>query len=410
MVERFMEIFMDDFFVFSSSFKECLHYLTLVLVRCKEKNLVLNWEKCHFMVKQGIVLGHVISYQGIEVDKAKVDLISNLPPPHTVKEIRSFMGRVGFYRQFIKDFSKITKPLCKLLAKETSFLFDEECMEVFEALKKILTSTPIIRPPNWGVSFEIMCDTSNCAVGAVLGQHVDKLPHDIYYASRTLNDVQLNYLTTEKELLAIVFALDKFRSYLLGSKIIIYSDHAALRYPFSKKDAKSRLIRWILLLQQFDIEIRDKKGLENVVADHLSRLTVDITKDTTPISKTFPDEQLMHIVHNPAPWFANIVNYLVTNQMPLHWGQQAKLKFLSMVKTFFGMILICSSIVPTRSLGGVYLSMTNPMSSPFAIIKHMEVTLVQRRPLQRFCSMDFIGLPFLKTLMLIAYLVSVVRS
>jgi hypothetical protein len=140
----------------------------------------------------------------------------------------------------------------------------------------------------------------------------------IYYASKTLNDAQLNYSTTEKELLAVIFVLDKFRSYLLGSKIIIYSDHAALKYLFSKKDAKSCLIRWILLLQEFDIEIWDKKGTENVVADHLSRLTMDFTEDATPISETFPDEQLMHVAHNPAPWFADIVNYLVTGQMPLH--------------------------------------------------------------------------------------------
>jgi hypothetical protein len=140
-----------------------------VLVRCKEKNLVLNWKKCHFMFKQGIVLGHVISHRGIEVDKAKVDLISNLPPPRTVKEIHSFLGHVGFYRRFIKDFSKITKPLCRLLAKETSFEFDEECVKAFGALKEILTSTPVIRPPSWGEPFEIMCDASDYAVGAVLG-------------------------------------------------------------------------------------------------------------------------------------------------------------------------------------------------------------------------------------------------
>jgi hypothetical protein len=138
-------------------------------VRCKEKNLVLNWEKCHFMVKQGIVLGHVISHQGIEVDKAKVDLISILPPPRIVKEICSFLGHAGFYRRFIQDFSKIDRPLCKLLTKETPFIFDEECMKAFGARKKILTSTPVIRPPNWGVPFEIMCDTSDYAVGAVLG-------------------------------------------------------------------------------------------------------------------------------------------------------------------------------------------------------------------------------------------------
>jgi hypothetical protein len=121
--------------------------------------------------------------------------------------------------------------------------------------------------------------------------------------------------------LAVIFALDKFRSYLLGSKIIIYSDYAALKYLFFKKDAKSRLIRWILLLQEFDIEIRDKKGSEIVVADHLSRLTMDYSEDATPISETLPYEQLMHIAHNPAPWYADIMNYLVTRQMPLHWGK-----------------------------------------------------------------------------------------
>jgi hypothetical protein len=222
MVERFMEIFMDDFSVFGSSFQECLDRLTLVLVRCKEKNLVLNWEKCHFMVKQGIVLGHVIAQRGIEVDKAKVDLISNLPPPRTVKEIRSFLGHAGFYRQFIKDFSKIARPLCKLLAKETPFEFDEECLKAFGALKEILTSTPVIRPPSWGEPFKIMCDASDYAVGAVLGQRIEKLPHVIYYASKTLNDAQLNYSTTEKELLAVVFVLDKFRSYLLDLKSLSF--------------------------------------------------------------------------------------------------------------------------------------------------------------------------------------------
>jgi hypothetical protein len=335
MVERHLEIFMDDFSVFGSSFEECLHHLTLVLIRCKEKNLVLNWEKCHFMVKQGIVLGHVISSKGIEVDKAKVDLISSLPPPRTVKDIRSFLGHARFYRRFIKDFSKIARPLCNLLAKDVPFDFNDKCLTAFEILKKTLTSTPIIQPPNWGLPFEIMCDASDYAVGAVLGQRVEKLPHVIYYASKTLNDAQLNYLTTEKELLAVVFALDKFRSYLLGSKIVVYSDHAALKYLLSKKDAKSRLIRWILLLQEFDIEIRDKKGSENVVADHLSRLVVDFNDDVVPIAETFPDEQLMYISQIPAPWFADIVNYLVTAQIPSHWTKQDRSKFLAGVKYFF---------------------------------------------------------------------------
>ena len=127
-----------------------------------------------------------------------------------------------------------------------------------------------------------------------MGQRVKKLPHVIYYASHTLNDAQLNYSTTEKELLAIVFALEKFRQYLVGTKVVVYTDHAAIRYLLHKKDAKPRLIRWILLLQEFDLEIKDKKGYENVVADHLSRMTQGTLEeeDMIPLRESFPDEQL----------------------------------------------------------------------------------------------------------------------
>ncbi|CAN6580943.1 unnamed protein product [Malus baccata var. baccata] len=174
--------------------------------------------------------------------------------------------------RFIKDFSKIAQPLCRLLQKEVAVEFTKECTASFNQLKELLTTAPIIVPPDWSLPFELLCDASDYALGAVLGQRKDKRPHVIYYASRTLNDAQLNYSTTEKELLAVVFALDKFRSYLIGTKVIVFTDHAALKYLLTKKEAKPRLIRWILLLQEFDIEIRDKKGSDNVVADHLSRM------------------------------------------------------------------------------------------------------------------------------------------
>ncbi|CAN6695187.1 unnamed protein product [Malus baccata var. baccata] len=295
-IEKIIEVFMDEFSVFGDSFDGCLENLTLILKRCMETNLVLNWEKCHFMVKQGIVLGHIVSERGIEVDKSKIDLVRYLPSPTSVREVRSFLGHAGFYRRFIKDFSRISTPLCRLLQKDVPFEFNEECEKAFKHLKEMLTSAPIIRPPDWSIPFELMCDASDYALDAVLGQRKDKQPHVIYYASRTLNDAQLNYSTTEKELIAVVFALDKFRSYLLGTKVIIYTDHAALKYLLTKKKAKPRLIRWMLLLQEFDIEIRDKKGSENVVADHLSRLVHE--EDVVPIPETFPDEQLMSIKVN----------------------------------------------------------------------------------------------------------------
>ncbi|KAM1419255.1 hypothetical protein ACFXTO_022810 [Malus domestica] len=312
-IEKIIEVFMDDFSVFGDSFDGCLENLTLILKRCMETNLVLNWEKCHFMVKQGIVLGHIISENGIEVDKSKIDLVRHLPSPTSVREVRSFLGHAGFYRRFIKDFLKIAQPLCRLLQKEVAFEFTKECTASFNQLKELLTTAPIIVPPDWSLPFELMCDASDYALGAVLGQRKDKKPHVIYYASRTLNDAQLNYSTTEKELLAVVFALDKFRSYLIGTKIIVFTDHAALKYLLTKKEAKPRLIRWMLLLQEFDIEIRDKKGSENVVADHLSRMVHN--EEALPILETFPDEQLMSIKVSE-PWYADLVNFLVTKRIP----------------------------------------------------------------------------------------------
>ena len=136
LVEKCIEVFMDDFSVFGVSFDNCLESLNVVLKRCVDTNLVLNWEKCHFMVTEGVVLGHKISYKGIEVDRAKVEVIEKLPPPVNVKGVRSFMGHAGFYRRFIKDFSKIAKPLSNLLVKDVAFRFDAECLQAFELLKQ----------------------------------------------------------------------------------------------------------------------------------------------------------------------------------------------------------------------------------------------------------------------------------
>ena len=336
MVENIIEIFMDDFSVFGASFDECLKNLSLVLQRCEETSLVLNWEKCHFMVRSGIVLGHVISERGIEVDKAKIEVMRSLPPPRTVKDIRSFLGHAGFYRRFIKDFSKIARPLCTLLQKDVEFKFDEDCSIAFRILKEALTSAPIILPPKWCFPFELMCDASDYAIGAVLGQRIEKHPHVIYYASRTLNDAQMNYSTTEKELLAIVFALEKFRQYLVGVKVVVYTDHAAIRYLLHKKDAKPRLIRWILLLQEFDLEIRDKKGCENVVADHLSRLTQGtlMEDDVIPLRECFPDEQLW-VIQDNEPWFADIVNFLASKVIPSGLNPQARKRFIATTRFYF---------------------------------------------------------------------------
>ena len=246
------------------------------------------------MIEQGILLGHILSSKGIEVDRAKIEVIQSLPYPTNIREVRSFLGHAGFYRRFIKDFSKISSPLCELLKKEVSFEFKEDCKKAYDELKLRLTTAPILQPPNWSLPFELMCDASDYAIGAVLGQKDGRASHVIHYASMTMNGAQRNYTTTEKELLAVVFALEKFRSYLLGTKVIVYTDHSALKYLLSKKEAKPRLIRWILLLSEFDIEIKDKIGAENVVADHLSRIvqSQEISDVQEPLRAEFPDEAL----------------------------------------------------------------------------------------------------------------------
>ncbi|KAL6312672.1 hypothetical protein AAG906_025113 [Vitis piasezkii] len=240
MVERIMEVFIDDITIYGSTFEECLVNLETILNRCIEKDLVVNREKCHFM-------------KCIEVDKENVELIVKLPSPTTVKGVRQFFGHARFYR-------------------------------------------------------------SDFAMGAVLGQREDGKPYVIYNASKTLNEAQRNYTTTEKELLAVVFTLEKFHAYLVGSFIVVFTDHSALKYLLTKQDAKARLIRWILLLQEFILQIKEKKGVENVVVDHLSRLAIAHNSHGLPINDDFSKESL--VLLEDTPWYAHIANYLVTGEVP----------------------------------------------------------------------------------------------
>jgi len=235
-ITKIMEVFMDNFTVHGDSFDECLDHLTLLLRHCIDINLVLNFEKCHSMVEHGVVLKHVVLSKGLEVDKAKVDITQSLPHPRCVKDVRSFLGHVGFYRRFIKDVSKIASPLYTLVAKNASFVFNDDCMRAFDQLKLKLNTSPIVQLPNWALPFELMCDASDKVVRAVLGQRVGGKPYVIYYTSRTLDSAQCNYTTTEKEIYVVLFTLEKFSPYLLGVKVTVYSDHSALKHLLEKKD------------------------------------------------------------------------------------------------------------------------------------------------------------------------------
>ncbi|GJZ97074.1 reverse transcriptase domain-containing protein [Tanacetum coccineum] len=292
------------------------------------------------MVKEGIVIGHKISKKGIEVDKAKIDVIAKLPHPTTVKGIRSFLGHAGFYRRFIKDFSKISRPMTHLLEKNTPFIFSEECIQAFQTLKKKLTEAPILIAPNWDQPFELMCDASDYAIGAVLGQRIEKHFRPIHYASKTMTEAESNYTTTEKEMLAVVYAFEKFRSYLIMNKSIVYTDHSALKYLFAKKDAKARLLRWVLLLQEFDFKVIDTKGAENYAADHLSRLEnpYENVLDPKEINENFPLETLNMVTSRgdpSTPWFADYANYHAGNFIVKGMSTQQKNNFFKDVKHYF---------------------------------------------------------------------------
>ncbi|GKB37224.1 reverse transcriptase domain-containing protein [Tanacetum coccineum] len=263
MIEESVKVFMDDFF-----------------------------EKCHFMVKEGIVLGYKVSGAGLEVDKSKIDVSLKLPLPTNIKGVKSFLGHASFYRRFIKDFSKIARPLTKLLEKDTPFEFNDECQKAFKLLKDNLTCAPVMISPNWNLPFELMCDASDYVVGAVLGQKDGKNFHPIYFASKTLKQTQQKYTITEKELMAVVFAFGKFRSYLILSKPIIHTDHSALKHLFKKQEAKLYFIRWILLQQEFDIEIQDKKVQKMLLPITYLGLTITRQVMTVKSMITFPEKLL----------------------------------------------------------------------------------------------------------------------
>ncbi|GJR13812.1 reverse transcriptase domain-containing protein [Tanacetum coccineum] len=242
----------------------------------------------------------------------------------------------GIFQRLFQNSSANDSPL----GKGHFFIFSDECLASFKILKTRLTEAPILVSPDWDLPFELMCDASDYALGEVLGQRKDKYFRPIHYPSKTLLDAQTNYIVTKKELLAVVYAFEKFRSYLFLSKTIVYTDHSALKYLFNKQDAKPRLIWWILLLQEFTIEIHDKKGAENLTADHLSRLENPYQGDRIgmEINDNFPHESLNTISLNPGnkpPWFADIANYLVGNMLVKGMSSQQKKKFFKDIQHYF---------------------------------------------------------------------------
>jgi transposase InsO family protein len=267
-------VYLDDIIVFSTSLQEHMINLEKVFQRLRESNFKIQLDKSEFLKLETAYLGHVITRDGIKPNPDKVSAIQRYPMPKTPKEIKQFLGLLGYYRKFIPDFARITKPMTQCLKKGNKITFDSDYVESFEKCKTLLTNDPLLKYPDFTKEFILTTDASNFALGAVLSQGTIGSDKPIAYASRTLNESEINYSTIEKELFAIVWATKYFRPYLFGRKFKIVTDHKPLQWVMSLKEPNSRLTRWRLKLSEYDFTVIYKKGKLNTNADALSRIEI----------------------------------------------------------------------------------------------------------------------------------------
>ena len=334
----FLEIFMDDLCVHSVDREEHIRHLELVFQKCRVYRICLNPDKCKFMVRQGKILGHIVSRNGISTDAEKIAAIVKLPRPHNAKGVQVFMGHCGYYRRFIYLYAEIARPMYALLVV---FEWTEDCENAYEKLKLALVSAPILRAPDWNTIFHVHIDASAFAIGCILAQPSNQeleknLDFPVSYASRQLNTAEKNYTTTEREGLAMIYAVKKFRHYLLANKFIFFVDHQALLYLVNKPCATGRIVRWFVILLEFDFEVAVKKGRMHQRADHLSRITSG--EAPTGVDDDIPDATLFRIETAPR-WSAKIIEVLTTgwvSQPSLTTESIAELETCALYKLFSG--------------------------------------------------------------------------
>lgn len=288
-------VYLDDVIIFSKSLHEHAEKLKAVFDRLRETNLKVQLDKSHFLRKEVLYLGHTITSEGLKPNNDKIDAVLKYPLPTSVTEIKSFLGLVGYYRKFIKDFARITRPMTLCLKKGRKILLDDEYKESFEICKKILTNAPLLQFPDFEKPFILTTDASNYAIGAVLSQGSIGSDRPVAYASRTLSDTESRYSTIEKELLAVIWAVKHFRPYLWGRKFSIYTDHRPLAWLYSLNDPNSKLTRWRLRLEEYDFDIYYKKGAQNTNADALSRVKINYTDESVYISKKMNGKEVGRI-------------------------------------------------------------------------------------------------------------------
>lgn len=284
-------VYLDDIIIFSTSLTEHLANIRKVFNRLRQFNLKLQLDKSEFLQKEVAYLGHIITPEGIKPNPSKIRAIKKFPIPKTTKQIKSFLGLLGYYRKFIKDFAKLTKPLTKRLKKGAKInINDEDYKESFELCRNLLMNDPILQYPDFNKPFILTTDASNYAIGAILSQGKVGSDLPVAYASRTLNSSETVYSTIEKELLAIVWATKYFRPYLYGRQFTIVTDHKPLQWLFNLKEPSSKLVRWRLKLEEFDYKVEYKKGILNGNADALSRVEINMNSATAGPSNQYDDE------------------------------------------------------------------------------------------------------------------------
>ena len=269
--------YLDDIIIISPTFEEHMSLLITAYNKLSDAGLTIRVDKCKFCRENLKFLGYIVDAQGLRTDPEKVEAIKNFKRPETATQIKRFIGTASWYRRFIKGFSTIVAPINDLLKgkkKTNRIMWNEQAEQAFVTLKNCLTSDPIVSTPDFTKPFIIQCDASEKGVGAVLAQEVEGGEKVIAYASRSLNKNERNYSVTEKECLAVIFGLDKFRAYVEGVHCTVITDHYSLLWLFKIKDPTGRLARWSVRLSQFDFELKHRKGALNVVPDALSRDTI----------------------------------------------------------------------------------------------------------------------------------------
>jgi len=244
-----------------------------------------------------------------------------LPIPTNPKDVRSFLGYASYYRIFIENFSRITLLLFKLLAKDVTFNWNEACQNYFEKLKEKLSTAPVLRGPNWSLPFYLSTDASDTSIGASLGKNEDALAYAIYFVNKNLTPAELNYIVTEKEMLAIIHAVNKFRHYITRYEVLVHTYHSTIRYLMKKPFTNGRITKWLLLLQEFNLTILDRPGKENQVVDYFSRL--QNSGEAVQVEDSFPDEHLFAI-SVLTPWYADLANYLSIGKLPPYFSSKEK--------------------------------------------------------------------------------------